>query len=286
MKKFVRLALFLALAIVLNIVESFIPFFNGIVPGLKIGLANVIVLFVLYFYSIKEAAFVSILRVLVVGLLRTGLFSVTFIFSLAGAISALIFMYLAKRFCKFTIVGVSVVGSVMHSIAQLVAAALIFRTANLTFYIPIILLIAVPTGVLVGLLADKVLDMMNKKDGIEATPKEVVAEEKDDDEFHFEVEKNVPLSEAVEAANRKYSELSKEKEQATEELFEEVPETVEEPIIETEELVEEETPVEEVQETVEDVVSDETIVEEKEKKKSAGTKKKQTGTKKKSTKKK
>lgn len=207
MKKFVRLALFLALAIVLNIIESFIPFFNGVVPGLKIGLANVVILFVLYFYSIKEAAFVSILRVLIVGLLRTGLFSITFIFSLSGAITALVFMYLVKRFFKFSIVGVSLVGSLTHSIAQLIAAAIIFKTANLSFYVPVVIFISVPTGIVVGLLAKKVVSMMKKKDGLVDETEVETEEDKSID--NYIIEDGMTLSSAVGAASNAGSQIKK-----------------------------------------------------------------------------
>lgn len=84
-----------AIAILFNIIESFIPFFY--IPGIKIGLANIIIVAVLYLYGIKEAFYVSILRIIVVGLLRTGLFSTTFLFSLAGAILSLTAMSILKK---------------------------------------------------------------------------------------------------------------------------------------------------------------------------------------------
>ena len=78
LKKFVRLSLLLSLSVVFNIIESFIPFLNGAIPGVKIGFANIIVLYVLYKYSFKDALMVSLLRVFLVGILRTGIFSITF----------------------------------------------------------------------------------------------------------------------------------------------------------------------------------------------------------------
>lgn len=299
LKKVVRLALFLALAIVLNIAESFIPFFNGVVPGLKIGLTNVIILFVLYFYSIGEAIVVSLLRVVIVGLLRTGLFSIPFIFSLAGAITALIFMYLAKRFFKFSIIGVSVIGSVTHSIAQLVAAMFIFKTANFSFYVPVILLISVPTGIIVGVLARKVLSLMNKKDGIEEEP--VVEEETVEDENQLDFDERLTLKDAVENVSVgfdpfKNRELSIEKEEATKELFEEsdvtIDETdssdVQEEVVEEELVDTEPTKVEEESADMETIKEE--IVEEEKPKKNNTTKKnsssKKSSSKKKSNKKK
>lgn len=156
MKKTVRLSLFLALAIVLNIIESFIPLFNGYIPGLKLGLANIIVLFVLYFYSFKDALYISILRVLLVGILRTGLFSITFFFSLGGALCSCIFMYLSKKFLKLSMIGVSIVGSIMHSVGQILIASFIFKM-SLGYYLPFLLILSIPTGIIVGLVSKKLL---------------------------------------------------------------------------------------------------------------------------------
>lgn len=156
MKKTVRLSLFLALAIVLNIIESFIPLFNGYIPGLKLGLANIIVLFVLYFYSFKDALYISILRVLLVGILRTGLFSITFFFSLGGALCSCIFMYLSKRFLKLSMIGVSIVGSIMHSVGQILITSFIFKM-SLGYYLPFLLILSIPTGIIVGLVSKKLL---------------------------------------------------------------------------------------------------------------------------------
>jgi len=94
MKKEIRIAMLLAFSIVLNILESFIPVFN--IPGIRIGLANIPILVTLYIYEFKDALYVSILRVFVVGILRTGLFSTTFYFSLFGSIFSIISMYLIK----------------------------------------------------------------------------------------------------------------------------------------------------------------------------------------------
>ena len=82
-KKFVRLSMFLALSVVLNLVEAFIPIFNGYIPGLKLGLANIVTLFIIFEFSFKDAIYVSMLRVFLVAILRTGLFSITFFFSIS-----------------------------------------------------------------------------------------------------------------------------------------------------------------------------------------------------------
>ena len=94
----------LALAITLNIIENIFPLFNGTVPGVKLGLTNIVILFSLYKYGFKESFFLSITRVFLVSILNTGLFSVAFFLSLSGAVTSIIFMYLFKRFTKLNIV--------------------------------------------------------------------------------------------------------------------------------------------------------------------------------------
>ncbi len=106
MKKYMRLVMLLSMSIVLSIIESFIPLFNGFIPGLKLGLANIIVLIVLYKYEFKDVIFVSILRVIVVGIMRTGLFSVNFFFSLSGALFSCFAMALVKK-THLSMIGVS-----------------------------------------------------------------------------------------------------------------------------------------------------------------------------------
>lgn len=158
LKQFTRLSMLLALSIVLSIIESMIPLLNGImIPGLKLGLANIIVVFVLYVYGIKEALYVSLLRILLVGLLRTGLFNITFFFSLSGAIISLLFMFVIKKF-PFSILGVSVVGSLGHSLGQIITAIIFLNNVNLLYYLPWLLLFSIPTGICIGLLANKLIE--------------------------------------------------------------------------------------------------------------------------------
>ena len=162
MKKFTRLTMLLALSVVLNIIESFIPLFNGNIPGLKLGLANIIVLIVLYMFSFKDALYVSLLRILLVGILRTGLFSMTFFFSLGGAFFSLCSMFLAKK-TKLSIIGVSIVGSIFHSIGQILVAILIIKNVYIIYYVPWLLLFSIPTGILVGFTSKTILNNLENR---------------------------------------------------------------------------------------------------------------------------
>ena len=134
-KKISKLSMLLSISVVLSLIESFIPIFNGIIPGIKLGLANIVVLYALYKYSFKEAFYLSLMRVLLVGILRTGLFSITFFFSLSGAIISLIFMYLVKKYTKLSIVGVSIVGAIFHSIGQIIIAIIFLSNINIIYYL-------------------------------------------------------------------------------------------------------------------------------------------------------
>ncbi|MDD3186890.1 MAG: Gx transporter family protein [Bacilli bacterium] len=159
-KKIVRLAMFLSLAIVLSILESFIPIFNGMIPGLKLGLANIVILVILYLYGFKDAIYISILRVIMVGMLRTGLFSITFFFSFSGAILSIIMMTIFKKISLFSVVGVSIIGSIFHSIGQVIIAIFLLNTPNMIYYLPYLLLFAIPSGIITGLISKELINRM------------------------------------------------------------------------------------------------------------------------------
>lgn len=158
LKKITKLSMLISLSVVISIIESYIPIFNNIIPGLRLGLSNVIILYVLYNYSFKESIYVSLVRVLLVGLLRTGLFSITFFFSLSGAILSIISMYIVKKIKLLSIIGVSIVGSITHSIGQILIAILILKNNTIIYYLPYLLIFSIPTGILTGIITKKVLD--------------------------------------------------------------------------------------------------------------------------------
>ncbi|MBR1376818.1 MAG: Gx transporter family protein [Bacilli bacterium] len=156
-RKFTRLSMLLALSVVLNIVENMVPLFNGTVPGVKLGLANIVILFVLYQYGFKESLFISLTRVFLVGILHSGLFSIAFFLSLSGAILSIISMGLIKRFTKLSIVGVSIIGSLFHSLGQIIVVAILLNSMSAFNYLPIIILFAIPTGILTGIMSKELL---------------------------------------------------------------------------------------------------------------------------------
>lgn len=161
-RKYVNLSMFIALAVVLNIIESFIPIFSSFIPGIKLGLTNIIVLVVLYFYSFKDALFVSVFRVLLVGILRTGLFSMSFFFSLAGSILSILMMYVFKKISKLSMIGISVVGSLFHSIGQIIIAIMLLKNVNMVYYLPWLLVFSIPTGIVIGFISQQIFLHLEK----------------------------------------------------------------------------------------------------------------------------
>ena len=151
-RKIALIGILAAIAIVLSIAESFVPSIG--IPGVKIGLGNIVILIVLYEIGIKEAIFINLLRVLITGLVRGTFLSMGFLMSLTGAVLSLgimILFYLV--FKKFSIVSVSVVGSIFHVFGQILIAIAFLGTAYIAFYFPFIALSAIAAGVFVGLVA-------------------------------------------------------------------------------------------------------------------------------------
>ncbi len=157
MKKFTRLSMLLALSVALNVIEASLPLFNGYIPGLKLGLANIVTLFIIYKFNLKDAFYVGVLRVFLVGILRTGIFSTTFFFSLSGVLLSIICMYLAKNLLKLSIVGVSIVGSIAHSTGQVITSILLLQMTSMIYYLPWLLLFSIPTGILVGIICKQLV---------------------------------------------------------------------------------------------------------------------------------
>lgn len=138
-----------AMAIILSILESFIPMF---IPGVKLGLANVIILIMLYEFRISEALAVNVLRILIVGILRSTLLSPTFIMSLSGGLLSFLIMMIFSRIKVFSVIGVSVLGSVSHCVGQIIVAMILLSTEAVIYYLPFIGILSCATGVLCGLI--------------------------------------------------------------------------------------------------------------------------------------
>lgn len=153
-QKTAYLGLFTAVAIIFGYVETLVPVFAGI-PGIKLGLANLAVLFILERYGFNEAAMVSAVRILIIGFLFGNMFSI--LYSLAGAALSLTAMTLMKKRNGFSIIGISVAGGVTHNIGQLLIAIVIVANRSLLYYAPVLLVSGVITGLFIGWLTAETL---------------------------------------------------------------------------------------------------------------------------------
>ena len=154
-KKIATSALMIALAMILSFVESQIPSFFPI-PGIKLGLANIAVIFALYRLSIKDAIVVSLIRVVVVSTLFGT--SLTLAYSLSGAVLSLLIMVLLKKSDRFSIVGVSVAGGISHNIVQIIMAIILMHNSVISYYLPFLIVSGIVTGVVIGLVSAKIVE--------------------------------------------------------------------------------------------------------------------------------
>ncbi|MBC5753155.1 Gx transporter family protein [Roseburia sp. BX0805] len=159
-RKIAYLGVFLALALILSYVESLIPFYFGI-PGVKLGLTNLIVVVMLYCTGTKEAFGVSVARILLAGFLFGNLFSI--LYSLAGGVLSFIVMCLLKKTGRFHVISVSVTGGISHNIGQLIAAAFVVETYDIFYYMPLLLIAGVATGFVIGMLAQEFILRFEKQ---------------------------------------------------------------------------------------------------------------------------
>lgn len=149
-QKIALLGISVSIAIVLSYIEAIIPSFVPI-PGVKIGLANIAIMFIMYKLDILSATIVSAVRLVTVFLIFGGL--VPFLYSVAGAALSLLVMYMLKRFTPFSEIGVSVAGGVSHNVAQIIVAIFMFSTGSLIYYLPVLLLSGTLSGVLIGIIS-------------------------------------------------------------------------------------------------------------------------------------
>lgn len=152
-----RFGMFVALAMIMSYIETLIPVSPGI-PGIKLGLANLVTMVCLFTEGILPAAAVSLVRIVLVGLTFGSLSSM--IYSLAGGILSLVSMIAAKKSGLFGRTGVSVIGGVMHNAGQLTAAALVVENAQIFWYFPVLMASGIFTGAVIGLLAGLVIERL------------------------------------------------------------------------------------------------------------------------------
>ena len=145
---------FTALALIFSYVETLIPINFGI-PGVKLGLANLIIVIALYKMRLREVYLLSIVRVLLSGFIFGNYFSI--IYSLAGGLLSLTVMAVFKRKDGFSIMGISIAGGVFHNVGQLIVAMLVVEKFSVAYYVPVLLIAGMITGLLIGIVSNEML---------------------------------------------------------------------------------------------------------------------------------
>ena len=148
-KRIVFLGLAASVTLVLSYIESLLPPLWAAVPGIKMGLPNIMIIFLLYRFGWKEAAAVSLVRLVAVALLFGNV--MTLAYSFAGAVLSLLLMTLFKRWNAFSMVGVSIIGGVFHNLGQILVAMLVMQTREIGYYMIVLAVTGTVAGVLVGL---------------------------------------------------------------------------------------------------------------------------------------
>ncbi len=155
-RKLVFLSMMISISIVLSIVESMFATLIFAFPGIKLGLANIATLVVVFTMGRKEGSIVAILRIFLVGLIYSGLFTPAFWISLGGGLFALITI-LALKSSKLSIYTVSVLAALMHMVGQIIIVIFLVKTSSLIYYLPYMMIISVPAGLTTGYLANRII---------------------------------------------------------------------------------------------------------------------------------
>jgi len=158
-KKVAYVALLTALALIFSYVEAIFPFYIG-VPGVKLGIANLVIIITLYMLNVKYAFLIDIIRIIIAGFLFSGMFGI--LYSLAGGLLSLGLMAILKHTGTFSIIGVSVAGGVMHNVGQLLTAAFVISNIKIFVYFPVLLFSGIICGLVIGMIAWIILRRLPK----------------------------------------------------------------------------------------------------------------------------
>lgn len=159
-KRIANYGLLIALAFIFSYIEFLLPINLG-VPGVKLGLANLVVMIALYTMGIGDAAAISLIRLVLVGI-TFGNFA-AFAYSLAGAALSLLVMIIAKKTDKLSTLGVSVLGGVFHNVGQIIVAIIVLETGRLIYYLPLLIISGLVAGILIGILTAEIIKRLPKE---------------------------------------------------------------------------------------------------------------------------
>ena len=159
LQRITRIALLTALSLMLFILEGFLPLLLP-VPGAKLGLAAIVTLIALYLLPARDAALMLTLRIVLASAFGGGL--APMIYSLAGGAASFAAMVLLKRYTQLSIVGISAAGGFLHNTAQLLVAAAVLETTALFVYAPVLGIVGILTGILIGITARGILQKISR----------------------------------------------------------------------------------------------------------------------------
>lgn len=159
-RKIAYYGLLVALAFIFSYVESLFPINLGI-PGVKLGLANLVVIVSLYLFGIREAAVISFIRIVLSGITFGS--PAAMVYSLAGGVLSLLIMVIAKKTNKFSTMGVSVAGGIFHNVGQIIVAMIVLETQSLIYYLPVLIVSGLVAGVVIGILAAEIIKRLPKE---------------------------------------------------------------------------------------------------------------------------
>ncbi len=158
-KKITMCGLMTALAMIFSYIETLIPIPLPI-PGIKLGVANMAIIAVMFTIGYSEAVCVDILRVVLTAMMF-GNFN-SFLFSISGAVLSIVVMGILKKTNKFSEVGISVAGGVMHNVGQIIAAVFIMETSAIAYYMPVLMISGIVTGIVIGIVAALIIKRVEK----------------------------------------------------------------------------------------------------------------------------
>ncbi len=159
-KKVALLGLMTSVALILSYFEAILPPIWSAVPGIKMGLPNIVMVFLLYRFGVKECAMVSFVRIFIVAVLFGNF--MTLAYSMAGAFLSIVLMALCKKSNLFSVVGTSVVGGVAHNLGQIIVAIFLFKTVQLGYYMIVLAISGTVAGVVIGLAGAFLLNRLRK----------------------------------------------------------------------------------------------------------------------------
>ena len=156
-KKVARMGVFIALAMIFSYIEVLIPFNFGI-PGVKLGIANIVTVTSLYIFSTGEAFGISVIRIVLMGILFGN--GMSLLYSLAGGLLSFLAMWIGKKTNWFSVMGVSMAGGGFHNVGQILAVMLVMKNTMFVAYLPVLFVAGIVTGYLIGLLANKIIELL------------------------------------------------------------------------------------------------------------------------------